>query len=116
MPGRGALQGVTVSTAFFVAPPAVAEIVEVEEVATGTVETLKPAVVALAETDTDAGTVATAVFELFKVTVNPPDGAGPVKVTVAFELLPPVTVVGLRASESTAGAFTMSVSVFVTPL
>src|SRR5215475_2396366 len=108
-------QGVTVRVADLVEPPAAAEITADVEVATGAVETLNGAVVLPAETVTVDGTVATVVLELFKVTTVPPGGAGPFKVTVADDGLPPVTVVGFRTSESTAGALTVSVSVLVTP-
>src|SRR2546426_12113587 len=49
-------------------------------------------------TVTLAGTVA-AVLSLDSVTCAPPAGAGPSSVAVPVELLPPVTVVGLSASE-----------------
>jgi hypothetical protein len=43
-----------------------------------------------------AGTVAAAVLLLVSVTVVPPEGAFADKVTVAVELFPPTTEVGLR--------------------
>jgi hypothetical protein len=51
-----------------------------------------------------AGTVAAALL-LPKVTVTPPLGAGPLRVTVPCELLPlpPVTVVGFKVNDDTTG-------------
>ena len=62
---------------------------------------VKVAVVALAATVTLLGMVAAAVLLLDKVTIVPPVGAGPFRVTVPVELaLPPVTVVGLRVTDA----------------
>jgi hypothetical protein len=68
------------------------------------VVTVNVAVVAPAATVTDAGTEA---FELddVSVTVCPPAGAAPLRVTVPIELAPQTTVLGLRVTEATAGAF-----------
>ncbi len=52
---------------------------------------VKFAVVAPAVTVTLAGTVATVVLLLLSVTTAPPDGAGPLNVTVPVGELPPVT-------------------------
>ena len=52
-----------------------------------------------AEIVTLDGTVATDVLPLWSVTVVPPEGAAPLRVTVPVELFPPVTLVGLRVSE-----------------
>src|SRR2546425_3469883 len=73
--------------------------------------------VAPAGTVTLAGTVA-AVLSLDSVTCAPPAGAGPSSVAVPVELLPPVTVVGLTASEErrTGCGFTVRVAGRVTPL
>jgi hypothetical protein len=106
-----------VRVAVLVEPPPAAEILTLVDLATGAVETLKLAVVLFAVTVTVAGTVATAAFILFSVTTVPPEGAGPLRVTVATEgLPPPVTVVGFRTRERTAGALTVSWSLLVTPL
>src|SRR5256886_17607368 len=61
--------------------------------------------VAPAATVTLEGTVATDVSLLESATCAPPDGAGPLGVTVPVEQSPPVTVVGLRDSveRETAG-------------
>ena len=53
------------------------------------------------------GTVATAVLLLAIFTTSPPVGAGPLRVTVAVEVAPPTTAVGLRAIELSAGGFTV---------
>jgi hypothetical protein len=59
------------------------------------------------------GTEATAGLLLDRLTTAPPAGAGPLRVTVAVEFLPPNNVVGLRASEASAAGSTISVAVFV---
>jgi len=46
-----------------------------------------------------AGTVATLVLLLDKLTTVPPDGAGPLSLTVPCESSPPLTLVGLSVSE-----------------
>ena len=71
--------------------------------ATATVLTGKVAVVIPDLTVTDSGTVAEVeVLESF--TNAPPDGAGPVRVTVPVEDVPPSTVFGLRPTDATPGA------------
>src|SRR3989441_3471565 len=81
------------------------------------VVTVSVTLVAPAGTVTLAGTVA-AVLSLDSVTCAPPAGAGPSSVAVPVELLPPVTVVGLTASEErrTGCGFTVRVAGRVTPL
>jgi hypothetical protein len=61
---------------------------------TGLVVNVKAAVVAPARTVTLAGTVA-AGESLESATTAPPTGAAPIRVTVPFEEVPPVTAVGL---------------------
>src|SRR5512137_1228009 len=108
----------TVSDAVRVTPPALA--VRVTEVAAATevVATVKVAVVAPARTVTEAGTVADALLEE-RLTAVPPVGAAAVSVTVPVEDDPPVTAVGftetLESADVTAGAFTVSVVVRLTP-
>src|SRR2546425_11486542 len=68
------------------------------------VVTVNGALVAPAGTVTVAGTVAAAVLSLDSVTCAPPAGAGPSSVAVPVEVLPPVTVGGLTASEERAAA------------
>jgi hypothetical protein len=82
----------------------VAEIVTDVLVFTTLVVTVNFALVAPADTVTLAGTVATAVLLLERVTITPPVGAGSDSVTVPVDGLPPVTVLGLRVSELRAGA------------
>src|SRR2546422_6135650 len=68
------------------------------DVATALVLRLKLALVPPGETVTLAGTTAAGLL-LESVTCAPPAGAGAFSVTVPVEGLPPVTLVGLRASE-----------------
>lgn len=51
-----------------------------------------------------AGTVAAAVLLLDKATTMPPAGAGPLKLAVPCELLPPATLDGLSVNEASAAA------------
>jgi hypothetical protein len=67
--------------------------------ATGLLVTVKVAVVALAATVTLAGTCAAAALLLDRVTTAPPAGAGPFRVTVPVEVLPPIVEVGLSVTE-----------------
>ena len=77
---------------------------------------MKVAVLAPAATRTLAGTVAAGMLLLERVTVAPaPVGAGPVSVTVPVDVLPPITVVGLRVRVDNVGGFTERMAVFVTP-
>ena len=57
----------------------------------------------------DAGTVTALVLELIKVMVKPAGGAGPFKVTVPMELLPPVMDVGLNVKDITMAGLTARV-------
>ncbi len=85
-----------------------AEMVTEVLLATGLVLTVKVAVVAFAATVTLEGTVAAAVLLLLRVTTAPPLGAGPLKVTVPVDELPPVTVSGLRLTELGTAAATVN--------
>ena len=82
---------------------------------TALVVTLKVALVAPADTVTLVGTAATAELLLESAICAPPAGAGPFSLTVPVEALPPVTLVGLRASDETTGASTVSEAVRVAP-
>src|SRR5437667_12253825 len=85
-------------------------------VATGFVLTVKLALVAPAGTVTLAGTAATPVLLLDKLTTAPPLGAGALSVTVPVDELPPVTLDGLKVSEVKAGVVTVSVAAGVVAL
>lgn len=80
--------------------------VDVVVVVTAVVVAVKVAVVALPATFTLAGTVAPVV--LCNVTVRPLAGAGPVKVTVPVDGLPPTTEVGFMLTADSAGGLMVS--------
>jgi hypothetical protein len=116
----GAASRVTVSPAVLVTPPRVAVMVTAVEDVTEVVVTVNAALVEPAATVTLAGTVATFVLLLESVTAAPPAGATPLKVTVPCEDTPPVTLVGLRASDASVTApvepgVTVSVAVRLVP-
>ena len=77
--------------------------VTVVDAVTALVLTVNVALVAPAVTVTLEGTVATDVSLLESATCAPPDGAGPLSVTVPVDESPPVTVAGLRVSEVRVG-------------
>ena len=111
------ITGLTVSTVVWVLPLIVAVMVTGVTVATALVVTTKVAVVAPLATITLAGVVAaellsdrvTVLCELFPV-------AGPFKVTVPVEELPPITEAGFMATDCTATGTIVRVAVCVTPL
>jgi hypothetical protein len=76
---------------------------------------VKVALVAPPATETLAGTCAAETLLLCNVTVAPPVGAAPFKVTVPVELAPPTTVPGLREIEDRVAALTVTVVVRATP-
>ena len=82
-------------------------------VATGLVVIVKVAVVALAATVTLAGTCAAEVLLLDSVTAAPPAGAGPFRVAVPVEEIPPTTELGVDVRVLKPGALTVMVVVFV---
>lgn len=106
---------VTVSTAVFVTPPEAAEMVTDLDLFTRVVVMVNVALVLLAGTVTLAGSLAYCELSLSETTI-PPVGAGPLSLTVPWEVAPPLTVVGLNVSVLNAGRFTVSTAVFVTPL
>ena len=73
------------------------------------------ALLAFAGTVTLAGICAAELLSE-RLTVTPPVGAGPVRVTVPVEELPPTTVVGFRVRPESAGGVTVSEAVRVVPL
>lgn len=82
--------------------------------------TVKVAVVVPAATVTLAGTRATAVLLLERVTCTPPEGAAPLSATVPVEdCTPPVTLVGLSVREASVtegdAGLTVSEAVLVVP-
>jgi hypothetical protein len=82
---------------------------------TALVFTVKLALLAPPATVTLAGTVATEVLLLVRVTTAPPLGAKPLRVTVPVELFPPVTVDGLSETDVRLDGLTVSVLVLVDP-
>src|SRR5438876_2898163 len=94
--------------------------VTVVDAVTALVLTVNVALVAPAVTVTLEGTVATDVSLLESATCAPPDGAGPLSVTLPVDEFPPVTLVGLRVSEVRVGGgggagLTVSEAVLVMP-
>jgi hypothetical protein len=83
---------------------------------TGSVLSVKVAVVAYAGTVTLVGTEAANPLLLDRNTTAPPAGAGPLSVTVPIEEPPPVTLDGLSVSERSVGGRTASEADWVTPL
>ena len=72
---------------------------------TALVLTVNVALVAPAATVTLEGTLAAVVLLLESATIAPPDGAGPLSVTVPVEdCTPPTTLVGFSESEERVGA------------
>jgi hypothetical protein len=108
---------VTVSTAVFVTPPCVAEIVTFVDVEIRFVVIVNVALFVPALTVTFEGTVAADVLLLESVTDVSADGAA-VNVTVPCESSPPLTVVGLRPREARLTVepdVTVNVALLVTP-
>lgn len=66
-------------------------------------------------TVTDAGTVPTWRFEDCRATVNPPVGAGPERVTVPVDGVPPITLVGLKVTPVKTGAVIVRTAVAEAP-
>ena len=77
-------------------------------VVTGEVVTGNVAVLAFAGTITLTGTVASELLLLLSATKAPDEGAGPFRVTVPLDELPPTTEFGLKVSEITWGGVTVS--------
>ena len=90
---------------------------EVEVAATGLVVTVKVVDVLPPGTVTLAGTVATDVLLLERITIAPPAGAAPLRVTVPIEELPPITLDGLSVTDDavTGAGVTARLVVSVVP-
>jgi hypothetical protein len=106
--------GLTVRGAVF-APLYVAVMLTTVVWLTGTVVTAKLADDAPERTVTLDGGLATPGLLLESATEIPPAGAGPLSVTVPVELWPPVTVVGDKDRDLSAGGVTVSVAVLAGP-
>ena len=107
--------GATVRVAVCDVAPYPAEMVIWVEAATGAVVTVNVRLLLPDGTVTVAGTEATDASLLASVTTAPPDGAGPLSVTVPCELLPPPTIGGLSANELIAVGITVKVAVCDAP-
>ncbi len=87
--------------------------------ATGLVVIVKVAEVAPAATVTLEGACAAAMLLLDRETTAPPDGAGPVSLTVPVDEIPPTTDAGLTVMALplplSVGGFTVRVAVLATP-
>lgn len=107
--------GETVRPAVTVVVPAAAVIVAVVEVATAPVEIVNEAVKAPAATVTFGGVTATVLLE-DRLTRIPPEGAGPLKVTVPVEGVPPINEVGVSPRlDNPTGGVIVSVAVAELP-
>lgn len=95
--------------------PNVPEIVTEVFTATGVVVIVKVALVAPAGMVTLAGTRATAVLLLDKVTIEPPVAAFPLSVTVPVELVPPTTEFGDLLTVYNEATFTVRVAFTLAP-
>lgn len=106
---------VTVRELLRVVVPSVPEIEIETDDATPLVVIVKVALVEPAAINTLAGTCATDVLLLCKLTSFPPAGATPFKVTVPVEGFPPTTEVGDLEREERVGALTTRLVVLVSP-
>ena len=104
----------TESIAVSVTPAYFAEMVTVVVVLTACVVIVIAAFVAPAGTVTLPGRLATVVLLLESVITATPAGASPLRVTVAVDMLPPVSAAGLRATEIRVAGSTESVADLVT--
>jgi hypothetical protein len=91
----------TVNVADFETPFAAALTVAVTFAETDNVVAVAPALTAPSGTVIDAGTPTAALFDV-NSTAKPPAGAGPAKVTVTSDDVPPMTELGFIVTESTA--------------
>jgi hypothetical protein len=107
------VSGCIAKVAVIVAPPSLAEIVEFVLDETVNVVTVNVAELEPADTVTLAGVAALKLVEL-RLTNAPPVGAGPVRDTVPVDEDPPVTELGERDTEASAGGLIVSI-VFAEP-
>ena len=98
-----------------VTPAELAEMMAWVYAATGVVATAKVVVVAPAGIVTLAGIDAAGLL-LARLTTTPPAGAGPLRATVASELLPPITAGGLSVTALGLTTLRLSLAVQVMPL
>lgn len=91
--------------------PRVAEMLTIVCEVTALVFTVKVALVLSQDTVTLAGTVATPVLLLDRVTVVPENGAEEEIVTVPVTVFPPPMVVGFRVTETTCGPLIVTFNV-----
>ena len=105
--------GRTDKVALLLDPLQAARIVTEVVAVTGDVVTVNVAEVWPAASVTLAGTVATAELLLVGEQTVPPAGAGPVRVTLALEELPPTTGDGVRVTLAGTGTLMLSTAVFV---
>ena len=94
---------VTVSVALWLTAAYPAEMTTFVGTLTAVVATVNVALLAPAGMVTLAGTVAIVVLLLASVTTLPPVGAAPVSVTVPWDVLPPITLVGFSVREESTG-------------
>ena len=107
--------GVIVRFAFWVAPLNEPEILTEADPETGAVVTAKVALVAPAATVTFAGAEACAELLFEMLTTEPPAAAGPLRVTVPVEALPPTTDVGLSEIDFRDSGCRFKFAVLVVP-
>ena len=101
--------------ALFVTPPEVAETVTEVLEEPGDVLTMNVAELLPGGTVTLAGTLATEGLLLDSTTTVPPDGAGPLRVTVPVEELPAVTVKGESVNDDNTDGLMVRAVVLVMP-
>ena len=102
--------GPIVRVAVLEVDPRVAVMIAETEALTAVVLTLNEAELAPADTVTVAGVVALVLPEE-RLTIAPPDGAGPLRVTVPVEELPPTSEVGFKVKPVNVAGVTVSVAV-----
>ena len=107
----------TVSVAILLTIPVVAVMIGFCWIVTVRLVIGKDAVLLPARTVTVAGTVDALVSLLARVTIIPPTGAIPVRVTVpTLFCTPPFTTAGFRLSDEITGAFTVRLAALSTLL